>query len=188
VLGEFPDGAWVAELAPLADPKLVPQTVATVLGLKEVPGKPITQTLAEHLKDRQALLLLDNCEHLLDACAPLAEALLRACPQVKMLASSREALGIGGEQVFSRAFARAARTGSEGHLRVGRPVRGGAALRRSAALVRPDFRLTDRNARRSPPSAAGWTAYRWPSSSPRPACGRCRPRRSTAGSTSASSC
>jgi len=146
VLGEFPDGAWVVELAPLADPKLVPQTVATVLGLKEVPGTPITQTLAEHLKDRRALLLLDNCEHLLDACAPLAEALLRACPQVKMLASSREALGIGGEQVFrvpSLALPEPDRKATPESIAQSEAVQ---LFVDRVALVRPDFRLTDRNA------------------------------------------
>lgn len=146
VLGEFPDGVWFAELAPLTDPGLVPQTVATALRLKELPGQPIARTLAEHLKDRQALLVLDNCEHLLDACAQLAQALLQACPQLKMLASSREALGIGGEQVF--------RVPS-----MALPEPGGAATPEAiarceavqlfvdrATLVRSDFRLGEQNA------------------------------------------
>ena len=99
-LERFPDGAWLVELAPLADPGLVPQTVATVLGLKEEPGKPITQTLTEHLKDKQLLLLLDNCEHLLDGCAKLVDMLVRQCLPLTILANSREALGIGGEQAY----------------------------------------------------------------------------------------
>ena len=99
-LEQFPDGAWLVEFASLADPGLVPQTVATELGLKEVPGEPISLTLAEHLKDKRLLLLLDNCEHLLDGCAQLANALLRKCAQVSIIASSREALGMGGEQSF----------------------------------------------------------------------------------------
>ena len=66
----------------------------------EEPGKSIVQTLTEHLKDKRLLLLLDNCEHLLDGCAKLADALLRQCPHVKILASSREALGMGGEQAY----------------------------------------------------------------------------------------
>ena len=68
--------------------------------MKEEPGKPITQTLTAHLKHKRLLLLLDNCEHLLDACAKLADALLRQCPGVKILATSREALGITGEQTY----------------------------------------------------------------------------------------
>ena len=100
LIEQFPDGAWFAEFAPLSDPGLVPQTVATVLGLMEEPGKPISQTLTEHLKDKRLLLLFDNCEHLLDACAKLADTLVRQCPHLKILASSREALGIIGEQAY----------------------------------------------------------------------------------------
>jgi len=99
-LERFPDGAWLVELAPLSDADLVPQTAATVLGLEEEPGKPITTALVEHLKDKRVLLLLDNCEHLLDACAVLAASLARQCPQLTILASSREALGIAGEQTY----------------------------------------------------------------------------------------
>ena len=99
-LERFPDGAWLVELAPLSDPGLVPRTAATVLALEEEPGKPITTTLVEHLKDKRALLLLDNCEHLLGACATLAESLVRQCPHLTILASSREALGIAGEQTY----------------------------------------------------------------------------------------
>ena len=99
-LERFPDGAWLVELAPLSDPGLVPRTAATVLSLEEEPGKPITTTLVEHLKDKRVLLLLDNCEHLLGACATLAESLVRQCPHLTILASSREALGIAGEQTY----------------------------------------------------------------------------------------
>nr|WP_309695860.1 tetratricopeptide repeat protein [Armatimonas sp.] len=94
------DGAWLVELAPLTDPNLVPATVASVLGLKEEPGKPITQSLVEYLKNKHLLLVLDNCEHLLDACAKLADTLIRQCPRVHILASSREALGIAGELTY----------------------------------------------------------------------------------------
>ncbi len=99
-LEQYPDGVWLVELGPLVDPCLVPQTVATLLGLKEASDKPIAATLTEYLKDKRLVLLLDNCEHLRDACAQLADMLLRECPQVKILASSREALGIRGEQAY----------------------------------------------------------------------------------------
>jgi predicted ATPase/class 3 adenylate cyclase len=99
-LERFPDGAWLVELAPLSDPGLVPRTAAMVLGLEEQPGKAITATLVEHLKDKRLLMLFDNCEHLLDACARLADSLLRQCPHLTILASSREALGIAGEQTY----------------------------------------------------------------------------------------
>ena len=94
------DGVWLTELAPLADPALVPQAVAQTLGIREEAGRPISRTLTEALKEKRLLLVLDNCEHVLDACASLASDLLRACPQVHILASSREALGIAGEQTF----------------------------------------------------------------------------------------
>jgi len=99
-LERFPDGAWLVELAPLSDPGLVPRTAATVLGLEEQPGKAITATLVEHLKDKRLLMLLDNCEHLLGACAVLADSLVRQCAHVTILVSSREALGIAGEQSY----------------------------------------------------------------------------------------
>lgn len=100
VLDEYEDGVWLVELAPLSDPSLLPQAVAAVLGVKEEPGKPLLQSLGEYLKPKQSLLLLDNCEHLLAACAGLADAILRGCPKVRMLASSRECLGITGEQTY----------------------------------------------------------------------------------------
>jgi predicted ATPase/class 3 adenylate cyclase len=100
LLDAYPDGVWLVELAALADPALVPQTMAAVLGLREETGKSLAQTLTEHLKSRQVLLVLDNAEHLLGACAQLADALLRRCHKVVLLVSSREALGIAGELTF----------------------------------------------------------------------------------------
>ncbi len=99
-LERFPDGAWFVELASLSGTSLVPQAVSTVLGLKEEPGKPITQTLTEHLKDKRLLLLLDNCEHLLEGCVRLVDSLVCRCTNVTILASTREALGIAGEQAY----------------------------------------------------------------------------------------
>jgi predicted ATPase/class 3 adenylate cyclase len=94
------DGVWLVELAPIADKNLVVQTIAHALGVREEIGRPLQQTLVEHLKPRNLLLLLDNCEHVLDTCVPLADALLRQCPQVRILATSREAMGIAGEQTY----------------------------------------------------------------------------------------
>lgn len=88
-LTHFPDGAWLVELAPVTDPARVAQTLSTVLGLKPEPGKLLVETLAEHLKTKKLLLLLDNCEHLLDACAQLADALIRRSSYVKILVSLR---------------------------------------------------------------------------------------------------
>jgi class 3 adenylate cyclase len=94
------DGVWLVELAPLADPGLVPQAVATALGIREEPGKPLSQSLVDFLKPKRLLLLLDNCEHLLSACAELAELILRSCPGVQILATSREGLNIPGETTY----------------------------------------------------------------------------------------
>lgn len=97
LLEEYPDGVWFIDLSVLADPALVPSTVAATLGIYEEPGRPTLITLAEALKPRTLLLILDNCEHLVGACAQLAETLLRTCPNLRILATSREALGIAGE-------------------------------------------------------------------------------------------
>ena len=88
---------WLVELASLADPSLVQGTAASALDVREHPGNPSAETLSDHLRTRKMLLLLDNCEHLVGACAVLAESLLRTCPDLRILATSREALGIAGE-------------------------------------------------------------------------------------------
>jgi predicted ATPase/transcriptional regulator with XRE-family HTH domain len=97
VSDRYPDGVWLVELAPLAEAALVPQAVALALEVRETPTQPLLVTLANALKHRRLLLLLDNCEHLLDACAQLANSLLQACPRLQILATSREALGLTGE-------------------------------------------------------------------------------------------
>jgi predicted ATPase/transcriptional regulator with XRE-family HTH domain len=99
-LGAFPDGVWLVELAALADPGLAPGAVAEALGLREEPGRPVLETLRDHCGSKRLLLLLDNCEHLLAACAALAGTLLRAAPDLRILATSREALGVAGEHRY----------------------------------------------------------------------------------------
>jgi len=98
-LENFPDGTWFVELAPVADPALVSQTVAAALGIKEGQG-PILQTLVERLREQELLIVLDNCEHVLDSAAMLAEAVLRGCPRVRIVATSREPLNVAGEQTY----------------------------------------------------------------------------------------
>ncbi len=100
VLDAFSDGAWLVELAPVSDPALLPQTVASVWDVREQPGRPLMATLADYLRPKAPFLILDNCEHLIDACAQLATTLLTACPKLKILASSREALGVAGETAY----------------------------------------------------------------------------------------
>jgi len=96
----YPDGVWLIELAALADPALVAGAVAAVLGVREAPDEPVLTTLADALQPRRLLLVLDNCEHLVAACAEVATTLLRACPHLQILATSREALGMAGEVVW----------------------------------------------------------------------------------------
>jgi len=100
VLSEYSDGVWLVELAALTDAALVPQAVATTLGVREEPQRPLTATLLDALRFRDMVLVLDNCEHLIDACAQLAQTLLGACPHLRILATSREALGVAGETTW----------------------------------------------------------------------------------------
>ncbi len=97
---QFEDGSRFVDLSPLSDPNLVEQATAAAVGAREVPGQSLLATLKEALLSRSVLLVLDNCEHLLDACAGLAEELLLACPELKVLATSRQPLGITGEWVW----------------------------------------------------------------------------------------
>jgi predicted ATPase/DNA-binding CsgD family transcriptional regulator len=100
MLKGFPGGVWLVEFAPLSDPELVPQATASSLVVRETPGRVLTETLVDYLKLRHVLLVLDNCEHLIEPCAHLAEMLLRACPNLRILATSREPLRIAGELLW----------------------------------------------------------------------------------------
>jgi non-specific serine/threonine protein kinase len=97
----FPDGVWQVELAELQEPALVAVSVAQALGLHDLQGQWTIGSLQERLVDKHLLVVLDNCEHLLDACAVTADALLRGCPSVHVVATSRQPLGIDGEQVLA---------------------------------------------------------------------------------------
>lgn len=97
--GVYPDGVWITELAPLSEPGLVPQAVASALGIREQPGRPLLGTIIEALQSKELPLVMDNCEHLIQASSILAEELLSSCPRPRILATSREPLGIGGEVV-----------------------------------------------------------------------------------------
>jgi predicted ATPase len=100
VLDAYPDGVWFVDLAPVADERLVPQAAASVLGVKEEVGRPVVEALVKYVSDRKLLLILDNCEHLLRACADLSVQLLQAGPDLKILASSREHLRVNGETTY----------------------------------------------------------------------------------------
>jgi predicted ATPase len=100
----FPDGIWFVDLAPLSDPSLIPQVVAAVLEIRETPNRPLLTLLTEALRSRSLLLVLDNCEHLIEACARLVDAILQHCSTVRILATSREVLGVTGETTWRVPF------------------------------------------------------------------------------------
>ncbi|HKY48432.1 MAG TPA: adenylate/guanylate cyclase domain-containing protein, partial [Acidimicrobiia bacterium] len=96
-LDHYRDGVWLVELAPVAEPEGVLRAVATTLGLREMPGQALEETLIDHLRHRRLLLILDNCEHLIDPAARLTQKMLAAAPELSVLATSREMLGVPGE-------------------------------------------------------------------------------------------
>jgi len=100
LLREYPNGVWLVELAPLTNPTLVIQAVCTALDVTPQGDIPVLNVLIDYLHSKQILLVIDNCEHLIDACAQLTESLLRSCPDLRIIASSREALGIDGENTY----------------------------------------------------------------------------------------
>ena len=100
LMNNYPNGVWFIELDALSDPALVAQTVASVFNIKESPDYPITEILKNFLREKTILLLLDNCEHVLEGCAQLIKALLTSCPNIKVLATSRETLNIAGEAIY----------------------------------------------------------------------------------------
>jgi predicted ATPase/DNA-binding SARP family transcriptional activator/DNA-binding CsgD family transcriptional regulator len=97
LVGAYPDGVWLVELAPLSEGALVPQVVAGTLGVQEQPERSLLESLLDALRDKETLLILDNCEHLIDAAARLTDTLLDSCPRLRVLATSREPLGVRGE-------------------------------------------------------------------------------------------
>ncbi|MCX6046720.1 MAG: tetratricopeptide repeat protein [Chloroflexi bacterium] len=100
LLDAFPDGIWLVELALLADPALVPQTLAALLGVHEEPNYPLTRALTAYLRAKTVLLIFDNCEHIVETCAQFSETLLRACANLRIMVTSRETLGVMGERVL----------------------------------------------------------------------------------------
>jgi predicted ATPase len=142
----YPDGVSFLDLAPLSDEALLPETVLAGLGLREAPDQVPLATLTEHLRTRRALLVLDNCEHLVAACAAVVDALLRACPGVRVLATSRELLGVAGEtawRVPSLALPDAEEGAAAGSVAGCEAVQ---LLVDRVRLAQPGFAVTDANA------------------------------------------
>jgi predicted ATPase/class 3 adenylate cyclase len=148
MIAEFPDGIWFVELATLSDPRQVALAVASALGIKEEAGLPILETLRYHFRERKCLVLLDNCEHLVDACTSLAENLLQSTRQLKILATSREPLGISGEGIFrvpSLAFPQDVQVDSVDQVEQFEAIR---LFTNRAQAVLPEFTITLENASR----------------------------------------
>ena len=101
LLASYPDGVWVVDLAPLQDPDRVPLTTAITLGLREEPGTPILDSLARHLATQRAIIVLDNCEHVIEATAAMVDELLATSSELKLIVTSREGLGVAGERVYA---------------------------------------------------------------------------------------
>ena len=100
LLPSFKDGVWLVEFAPISDPSLIVQTIASVFDIREIPGTPLKILVHDYLREKKLLLILDNCEHLVESSAQVAYEFLRIAPNIKIIASSREALGINGETVY----------------------------------------------------------------------------------------
>jgi class 3 adenylate cyclase len=188
------DGVWWVELARLEDAAFVPAAVIAAIGVRELPGQGPLGTLVAYLRARRALLILDNCEHVSAACAKLAEALLRGCPSLTVLATSRAPLGVPGETAWRvpslslpaddcRAY-RAYRAPLE-VLQESDAVR---LFVDRATQVRPDFQLTLANAPGIAQICRELDVSRWPSSWPPRGCGCWRLRRSRTASAIGSSC
>ncbi len=143
VLDTFPDGIWLVELAPLSDPNLVMKTVAQVLGLQESPGVTTLDILSAYLKNRRLLLMLDNCEHVLDACGRLANHLLHACPHLTLFATSREALNIAGETSYRVPSLDAPDPDSISSMEELAQIESVRLFAERATAVLPGFRLSD---------------------------------------------
>jgi predicted ATPase/class 3 adenylate cyclase len=146
---DFPHGVWLVELSTVSDPELVAETIINAVRIREAPDKTPLTTLVEALRTRQLLLVLDNCEHLVAACARIATTLLRGCPQLKVVASSREALSVEGETIWALAplslpdMGRDQATPDMEHLARLEAVQ---LFVERATAVRQDFRLTLDNA------------------------------------------
>lgn len=155
LLDDFADGVWLVELAPVADPNLIPRAVADAVGVRESVGLPLMTALSDYVRAKQMLLILDNCEHLIDASARLAEKLLHISPQLKILASSREALGVSGEVAYSVPSLSLPKSADGGEWRVDSEQHSPTIVMQSEAVqlfveraraVQPHFALTEQNA------------------------------------------
>ena len=181
--GRYPDGVHLVELSAVRDPRLLASTVAASLGLPAEDARPQLDAVLDYLRERALLLILDTCEHLVDACAALAGAVLSAAPAVTLLATSRQPLDVRARAPFSCA-------------RCPFPTSATRRRTRTRSSCSPSGPRPSSTGSRSPPrtaptssrSAGRSTASRWRSSSPPCGCGRCRSTRWPAASTTGFTC
>ncbi len=145
--GSYADGVWLVELAPLSEPELVVQEVAGTLGMQEQPGRLPLENLLEALGDKEMLLLMDNCEHLLGAVARLARAVLDSCPRVRLLATSRKRLGVAGELILLVPALSVPGAGETPTVEELEAYEAARLFADRASKAHPGFRLTPENAR-----------------------------------------
>ncbi len=147
LLARFEDGVWLVECGTLTDPDLVLPAVVSVIGLTEPTGRTLLTTIVDHLKGKRLLLVLDDCDRVLAECGELAEALVRACSSVRIVVTSREALGVPGEAVLPIASLRTPQAGSTIRAEDMIAIDACRLFIERARAVEPTFTVTDRNAR-----------------------------------------
>jgi non-specific serine/threonine protein kinase len=143
---DYRDGVWLVDLAPLADAVLVPKALALALDVQEQPGRPLIDTLTDRLRRRQVLLVLDNCEHLVQACADLADVLLRSCASLRILATSRHVLRVSGERVWRVPSLQVPEAQERTTTDEVARTEAARLFAERARAVQPAFSLTDQNA------------------------------------------
>ena len=165
VLDLFPDGVWFFDLAFLSDAELVPNTLASLLGLRHTNNsRPlILDLLMGYLRSRTALIIFDNCEHLIEPCAQLANSLLQACHNLRILATSREALRIAGEIPYRVPSLEIPKPDSMLALNALVRIESVRLFIERAAAVSPAFLIGPEMQGSLPKSASGWTAFLWQS-------------------------
>src|SRR5882672_7793134 len=146
LIDAFPDGVWLVELAALSDPGLVPQAVAQALEVKEQPARPVMETLCDYLSSKKLLLVLDNVEHLLEACVHLVDEIVRRNPDITVFVTSRERLGMTGELTYRVPSLTVPVPGDNLAPDALLAYEGVRLFVERARLLRPDFSVTSENA------------------------------------------
>jgi non-specific serine/threonine protein kinase len=144
--GAYADGTWLVDLTPIRDGELVPRAFASALRVQERPRQPLAQTLLDHLSSRQVLLVVDNCEHVIQACAGFVDSILRQCPDVTILATTREPLRVSGEMVWRVPPLEIPPPGDRVDIEDLAKSEAVRLFLDRAQLAVPDFRLSERNA------------------------------------------